>query len=74
MEKTVTEMVTGCLRKVIKKQSHTEHLANGNHVLLRKPVCNPFAHIYFGDWVPKILTFSPWKMPIIVKSTPYRTW
>ena len=35
----------------------------GNHVLLSKPVCNPFTLRYFGDWVPKILTFSPWKMP-----------
>ena len=39
----------------------------GKHVLLRKPVCNPFARIYFGDWVPKILTFSPWKMPNMTK-------
>ena len=35
----------------------------GNQILLRKPVCNPFTHRYFGDWIPKILTCSPWKMP-----------
>ena len=45
----------------------------GNHELLKGPVCNPFTHTYFGDWVPKIPTFRPQNCQIWPNTTQLRT-